>query len=353
MNRGVESLSGAPDPGLVPHAAEDTLGSLPMAEALRSRGLAFLEDREDPGLVLATPPALIEWLPMAICACDSAGRILWFNSRATLLWGRSPLVGEPQDSPDVLSVLETGSPVQAERVIARPDGSMVRVTLRVEAVRDANGFVVGAISLIETVKDGEGSEEKQDAMLNELNHRVKNNMQMMSALLKGAEREAATPEGRAALAGAGQRIAAMVTAQQVLYASGRGGSFDSRAFFEAVCERTGLALGRDVAIVCDAASCDLPNDTAIPLALVANELLTNAVRHGMAGREGGGVRLAFAPAEGGGHILSVEDEGPGFAFVPGRKRSSGLGLVSGLARQLGGRLEVVPGPRGRVRVQIA
>jgi len=339
---------------ICPNAAEDSLGSPPMAEARRSRGLAFADERADPRAALEAPPALIELLPLAACACDADGRLLWFNRRAVSLWGRSPAVGEANASDLVAGVLRTGGAVEGgEAVIARPDGSTVRVAMHIDAVRDPKGDVLGAISLIAPLVDEKENEKNQEIMLNELNHRVKNNMQMMSALLKGAEREAASPEGRLALADAGHRIAAMVTAQQVLYEAGRGASFDVRAFFATLCERTGQFAGRDLQIACDAASADLPNDAAIPLALIVNELLTNAAQHGMAGRAGGIVRLAFAPAEGGGHVLSVEDEGPGFVFAPGRKRSSGLGLVSGLARQLGGRLEVVPGPGGRVRVHIA
>jgi two-component sensor histidine kinase len=354
MTRVFESLSGVLSSNLFPNAAEDSLGSPPMAEALRSRGLAFVDSPSDLRAALEAPQALIELLPMAACACDAEGRILWFNGRAAMLWGRRPALGEAYVPDLVAGMLKTGSPVRgAEEVILRPDGTTVRVVMHVDAVRDAQGVVLGAISLMTPLSDDQNFQKKQDVMLNELNHRVKNNMQMMSALLKGAEREAATPEGRMALADAGHRIAAMVTAQQVLYDSGRGASFDARALFGAACERTGQALGIDFEIACDAISADLSNDAAIPLALIVNELLTNAAQHGMAGRAGGTVRLVFAPAEGGGHVLSIEDEGPGFVFTPGRKRSSGLGLVSGLARQLGGRLEVVPGPGGRVRVHIA
>jgi PAS domain-containing protein len=49
-------------------------------------------------IVWRNPSAeFVEQLPIAICACDAQGRILWFNSRATELWGRSPRIGDDSE----------------------------------------------------------------------------------------------------------------------------------------------------------------------------------------------------------------------------------------------------------------
>jgi two-component sensor histidine kinase len=77
----------------------------------------------------------------------------------------------------------------------------------------------------------------------------------------------------------------------------------------------------------------------VPLALILNELVTNAAKYGT-DREGRGtVRVALAGAEGR-FTLVVEDDGPGFDLSEVRRRSSGLGLVMGLARQIGGNFRV-------------
>ena len=75
-----------------------------------------------------------------------------------------------------------------------------------------------------------------------------------------------------------------------------------------------------------------------------SELLTNALTHGLAGRDTGKVSVSLA-REGEGFCLQVEDDGPGFTPGENHRNSSGLGLVSGLARQLGGTL-TVPGRPG-------
>src|SRR5262249_44305444 len=84
----------------------------------------------------------------------------------------------------------------------------------------------------------------------------------------------------------------------------------------------------------------LHNDTAIPLALILNELTTNAVKHGRDERSHVTISIVLTQI-GAEWELRVQDDGPGFQYQEPRRRASGLGLVSGLARQLGGKLEVI------------
>src|SRR6185312_1241348 len=100
-------------------------------------------------------------------------------------------------------------------------------------------------------------------------------------------------------------------------------------FLDTVCEAAAHAFTGPVRIDAAAEPGVLGNDTAMPLALILNELIANAARHGT---DAGGVanvrvRLASAGEE---FRLTVEDDGPGFEFGEWRRRSSGLGLVTGL-----------------------
>jgi two-component sensor histidine kinase len=80
------------------------------------------------------------------------------------------------------------------------------------------------------------------------------------------------------------------------------------------------------------------------------ELLTNALTHGVAGRETGRVSVSLT-REDDGFCLEVEDDGPGFTPGKSHRNSSGLGLVSGLARQLGGSLTVTRSPGACCRIR--
>jgi two-component sensor histidine kinase len=77
----------------------------------------------------------------------------------------------------------------------------------------------------------------------------------------------------------------------------------------------------------------------LPLALIVNELITNAVKHGKGERGRVSIKLGLVN-QSGEWVLSVEDDGPGFVLAKPRRRASGLGLVIALAGQLGGTLDV-------------
>lgn len=118
--------------------------------------------------LLISPPQLAEFLPVAIFACEAAGRLRWFNTRAAQLWGRFPKVGEdverlsgrhqlfaldgsslPQAELPLARVLRTGEAAEGvEGSVERPDGTRVVVTMHICALRDADGNVIGAIACL-------------------------------------------------------------------------------------------------------------------------------------------------------------------------------------------------------------
>jgi len=152
------------------------------------------------------------------------------------------------------------------------------------------------------------------------------------------------------LADAGQRVGAMAAAQQVLYEAGNPITYRARDFLEGVCASAMQAFTGNVSI--EISQCPqerLSNDTAMPLALILNELLTNAAKHGVTAGEGA-IKVALTKGLDSFELI-VEDGGPGFDLGQARRRASGLGLVSGLARQLGGALTVERAPGARCRVQ--
>ena len=114
-------------------------------------------------------------------------------------------------------------------------------------------------------------------------------------------------------------------------------------FLAAVCKTAQETFPADVKIVCGESSGELSNDDAMPLALILNELLTNAAKHGANGR-GETVIRAGLSKEADAFVLYVEDDGPGFDLEAVRQQSSGLRLVQGLARQLRGHFEVTSNP---------
>ena len=311
---------------------------------------------------------LLEGLPAAVYATDTRGRVTFFNQAVVELSGRRPDHGGdqwpaawplyrpdgtplPYDQSPMAVALRENRPVRgAEAVAERPDGTRVPFIPYPTPLHDAAGTLIGAVNVLVDVSERKQAETAQKVLLDELNHRVKNNMQMLHSLLRGAQRQTGSAEAQVVLADASQRIAAMAAAQQVLYDADHPTNYDTKDFIAAVCSTAKQSLGKTIDIAWEACTAELPNDTAMPLALILNELLTNAVKHGTKGREGASIKVELTrPLDA--FVLHVEDDGEGFDLDKVRKRSSGLGLVTGLARQLGGTFSVerTPGARCVVR----
>jgi PAS domain S-box-containing protein len=321
---------------------------------------------------------LLEALPAAVYTSDAAGRVTFYNQAAVDLAGSAPDIGGdkiggekpgsdawwrtwrlyrpdgaplPHDESPMGITLRENRPVRgAEALAERGDGTRVPFIAYPTPLRDETGELVGAVNMLVDISERKQSEANQRMLLDELNHRVKNNMQMLHSLLRTAQRETQSTQARAVLADAGQRVGAMAAAQQVLYEAGNPITYRARDFLEGVCASARQAFTPNISIeISDCPSARLSNDTAMPLALILNELLTNAAKHGVIEGEGS-IRVALTRGLDSFELV-VEDDGPGFDLGEAHRRASGLGLVSGLARQLGGALKVERAPGARCRVQ--
>jgi PAS domain S-box-containing protein len=304
---------------------------------------------------------LLAAIPAAIYTTDAQGKITYFNEAAVEFSGRTPVLGSdewcvtwklfmpdgtplPHDQCPMAVALKEGRAVRgAEAVAERPDGTRVPFIPFPTPLLDASGRVTGAINMLVDISERRQAETQQRLLLDELNHRTKNNMQMLQSLLFSAARTAHSEEARKVLNEASARIAAMAAAQRVLYGRSDASRFEAEEFLPAVCETIRQLLPPEARIECGAAHGVLSNDVAMPLALILNELLTNAVKHGIKDHATQGVRVSLTDRDGS-LALCVEDDGEGFDLEEVRKTSSGLQLVLGLARQLRGTLYVTKNP---------
>jgi two-component sensor histidine kinase len=181
--------------------------------------------------------------------------------------------------------------------------------------------------------------ELREQLLDELNHRHKNSLQMLYDLLEAARRKTHNAETREVLSETSGRIGAMGTAQQVFYSVRDSTDVSGQGFLEAICANARVFLRKEVSIHFEPTTVTLPKETAMPLALVLNELLTNAAKHGANDRGLVAINVGLSQRSGS-HELTVQDRGPGFNFEKVQGRSSGLGLVTKLARRLNGAFTV-------------
>jgi len=304
---------------------------------------------------------LLSAIPAAIYTTDAQGRITYFNEAAVELAGHRPVLGSeqwrvtpklynpdgtalPRDQFPMAIALKEERPVRGTEAVAeRPDGTRVPFIPFPTPLRDATGRVVGGINMLVDISERKQAETQQRLLLNELNHRTKNNMQMLLSLLSSAGKNNRSAEARAVLNEASGRIAAMAAAQSVLYGTTDASRFAVDEFLRAVIDTVRQTFPRDLRIRCEKANGVLSNDAAMPLSLILNELLTNAVKHGIKDKNCDSIRVALTETDGR-FELYVEDDGEGFDLDAVRHSSSGLRLVLGLARQLHGKFEVTRMP---------
>ena len=185
------------------------------------------------------------------------------------------------------------------------------------------------------------AEAHQAALFEELNHRVKNNLSLVAALLQ-LQGRGASPTAREELTKAVDRVHSIAQVHQALYLGSRRESVDFGAYLKDLGASLAQSVAADgrVALVVEAEAVELPIDTVIPLGMVVNELVTNAVKHAFPPPAGGVVTIGFRRL-GDDLRLTIADDGPGLP-APSAASGAGLGmrLVNSLVAQVNGVLAV-------------
>jgi two-component sensor histidine kinase len=185
-------------------------------------------------------------------------------------------------------------------------------------------------------------EESKSILFRELAHGVANNFATVAAFISMKSNSITDSAAKSILEEAIEQVRVMGSVHRRLRGGARIVTLDSRDYLEDLCDelQASLARGRPISIECKADSLPLCSDQAVPLGLIVNELVTNAIKHAFPQDRQGCIRVDLVARENQ-MFLSVEDDGVGFRGGI-KKRPGGMGqdLVRGLVRQLEGRLEV-------------
>ena len=160
---------------------------------------------------------LLSAIPAAIYTTDARGRVTYFNEKAVELAGRTPVLGSdewcvtwklyrpdgtalPHDECPMAIALREGRAIRdAEAIAERPDGTRVPFIPYPTPLRDAKGNIAGAINMLVDISERKLAENQQRILFDELNHRVKNNMQTLQSLLSRATRKVGNAEASPSL----------------------------------------------------------------------------------------------------------------------------------------------------------
>ena len=187
-------------------------------------------------------------------------------------------------------------------------------------------------------------------LLRELNHRVKNNLQIVGSLIRLQARTQKQPEITAMLERTNQRLFAIADLHSELEMA-ETGCASSRQFFDRIVRRildVSEMPGRRIDLRLELDDVPLSVDRAVPLGLILNEIVTNSVKHAFEGRIRGAVEVRFRVADGIAE-LAVRDDGES-ARRTGRPDGLGSQIVAMLTRQIQGTCAVTDGGGRLVRI---
>ncbi|HTL90152.1 MAG TPA: histidine kinase dimerization/phosphoacceptor domain -containing protein [Leptolyngbya sp.] len=309
--------------------------------------------------------ALSTCLPFGIVSCDVQGRCTYINSRCEEIIGRSreESVGDrwlnfvhPDDRDRVLSPwiedAKAGRPHSEQFRITTARGETRWLYVRTAPMFSANGELVGHTGTIEDITSQKLVEEQiqaslreKEALLKEIHHRVKNNLQVISSLIYLQAQRISDPKVKQIFEDSQSRISSMALVHDSLYRSQDFANINLSEYvqtltsqlFHTYCvqpESVNLRLDVEPQVV-------VSLEKAIPCGLILNELMTNALKHGFIDQEAGEVIVTLTKHQS--QIsLAVENGGKNLpeSFELQEIRSMGLRLVNALVSQLNGQVTV-------------
>jgi PAS domain S-box-containing protein len=217
------------------------------------------------------------------------------------------------------------------RKVYRPGNKIQQILLAIEDVTERARLE----------RENAAAHERIGMLLQELTHRVKNSLQFIAAMVMIEARRHKSGEGKAALQRVSHRIEALGQLYSKLSKANTVEAIDAATYLDELCRDLIASIHKEgdtsVVLKTDIESELLPTDRAIPIGLIVNELVTNAVKYAFPGEAKGTVMVTLKRMFGG-LRLTVADDGQG---LDPRRADSGLGgrLVDGFAQQLGGQVE--------------
>jgi len=245
----------------------------------------------------------------------------------------------------------------------RPDG-VVHFQTKVSPMRREDGQIIGLVGIARDITDTrklqlqlKRSLKEKNILIAEIHHRVKNNMAIISSLLNLQSGYAGGHETRDLLLETESRVRAMALVHELVYEGDNFTEMDMRDLLQRLVNLLSRSFeqpGRNITTSLEADDITMDMSSSIPMALLVNELVTNAWKHGFRNGNDGNIHVSFQRNDG--HfVLNVSDTGSGMSDQQLRKlerpSSFGYTIIHGLVQQLNGTIQY-ESPNGGLNVSI-
>jgi two-component sensor histidine kinase len=243
---------------------------------------------------------------------------------------------------------------RAMNVILQGDGrpfGVLEVDSRAEDefIEHDLAFLQGAANLLGMAIERERQErhlkaalDRQQTLLKEMNHRVKNSLMIVSSMLRLQASDVGDEVLTQHLNEAAQRVMAVAKAHDQLVHGTDVERMDIGNYIETVCRDLDDSVPQCTIRVDAQPGIDIASDRAISVALIVNELIANAAKYAAPGRPGGEIAVKVAAGEQNDLVISVRDHGDGLPadFDVARPKGLGMQIIVAFVKQLGGTLAI-------------
>ena len=242
----------------------------------------------------------------------------------------------------VRQIEESGS--LSERLTSSGNDELSYLTLGINQLLETNERT--QLGLNESKAQLQGMLDQKETLLKEVHHRVKNNLQAISSLLDAQSAVSKEETDGKVLKEAQSYIQSVALIHQQLYVGSTEGRVDFGKYANALVNSLKQAYretARNVQVETVADEVLLNTDTAIPMGLVLNEVVSNSFKHGFVDGRKGRIAITIRNEDLGGYSVTVTDDGVGIPEddTPGKKDTLGQFLIVSLVNQIGGHVETV------------
>lgn len=303
----------------------------------------------------------------AIYSKSLEGVILSWNKGSEKIYGYTAdeVIGKPisilippgneNEVPQILQRLKKGERIEHyDTVRLRKDGTMIHVSMTISPIRDDAGKIIAASSIAKDISEKKRAEaiiqaqlEEKKVLLQEIYHRAKNNLQLVSSLLELRARQVKDVESRTALKDSVGRIQAMALVHEKMYRSESLGTVDFRDYVKTLFEpvvQSYPSQEHRINFSFQSDPCFVDLDMAVSLGLILNELLTNSLKHALTPSKTLEMRIDIKVNEDR-MRLTVSDTGPGLPknidFLS--SNTFGFRIVKLLIDQINANIEIQSG----------
>ncbi len=256
------------------------------------------------------------------------------------------------DQESVLKTINENGNWTGELIEYKKNGKPVNILASYSFVKDSNGMLAGYLSVNRDITILKNAEEKikaslkeKEILLKEIHHRVKNNLQVISSLLKMQAGYIKDPLALDYFKISAQRVKSMALIHEQLYRSADLSKIDFEIYIKKLTTHLFQTFGvnpRSIGINIKVKNVKLSIDTAIPCGLLVNELVSNSLKHGFTAGRKGTIEIKMEKCKEENYILSVKDNGVGFPENVDFRNTETLGLqlINTLTEQVEGNIEL-------------